>query len=290
MLGDLKRDTSPSPPTRFWEKIALVAEISAKCRQPKADGSTLSEILELIQEIVPFDTASLYLRDKKQGGFELAAQIGVENSPPHLMNGSDQNPDSEQIADWEPTLAFEDDPNVLGVSSPYAAIMAVPLLVDDRVIGVLNLAALDPDCLESKHVKLMTVVADQLAVSLERLNYVAEIEARNQQLQEAHEKLRGMQQKVIAAEKLQAVAELAASINHEINNPLAVILGHTQLLQISLPKDFVKERDRLKLIEQAAIRIGEINRKVLKIDSLVTEDYIRGAGTRILNLEKSTTG
>jgi nitrogen-specific signal transduction histidine kinase len=134
----------------------------------------------------------------------------------------------------------------------------------------------------------MAIVADQVAVSLERLNYIVMIETKNRELQFAHERMKSMQKQIIAAEKLTAMAELAASINHSINNPLAVILGHAQLLQAELPTSNEKAQTRLRLIEEAATRIGKINRKVLKIDSIVTEEYVGSTGGKILNLDKST--
>jgi signal transduction histidine kinase len=185
-------------------------------------------------------------------------------------------------------LSCDNDPDIIGPDSPYAAIMSVPLLVEDKVIGVLDLGSWHCGCLKEKHLQLMAIVADQVAVSLERLNYIVMIETKNRELQFAHERMKSMQKQIIAAEKLTAMAELAASINHSINNPLAVILGHAQLLQAELPTSNEKAQTRLRLIEEAATRIGKINRKVLKIDSIVTEEYVGSTGGKILNLDKST--
>jgi len=44
------------------------------------------------------------------------------------------------------------------------------------------------------------------------------------------ETLRRTQQSLVQSAKLAAIGELAASVAHEINNPLTVIIGSSQLL------------------------------------------------------------
>ena len=50
------------------------------------------------------------------------------------------------------------------------------------------------------------------------------------QLEAAHESLKSAQAQLIEREKLSAVGEFVAGVTHELNNPLAVILGYAQLL------------------------------------------------------------
>jgi two-component system, NtrC family, sensor kinase len=55
------------------------------------------------------------------------------------------------------------------------------------------------------------------------------LQSRNQ-LEAAHESLKSAQAQLIEKEKLSAVGEFVAGVTHELNNPLAVILGYAQLL------------------------------------------------------------
>lgn len=56
--------------------------------------------------------------------------------------------------------------------------------------------------------------------------------------------------------KLTDAAQLVAHIRHEINNPLAALLGQVQLMLREDPGD--KARRRAETIEKLAIRIKEI--------------------------------
>ena len=277
-------------PTRFWQKIGLIADISSLCRQPEPDGSTLSRVLELIREIIPFDAATLYLNDPERGVLIPHACLGEAVAPPGSpARHSDHRLFSQQAKNREPALLLQDSvaDDSCSEGKP-TAVMSVPLVVEDDVIGVLVLRAFSRGVLKRKHLKLMGIVADQLAVSIERLNYMRMIEAKNAALQKAHEELKAIQKQIIAAEKLTALVELAASINHEINNPLSVIVGHVQLLQAKATSSCSEAQDRLQRVERAAMQIAEINRKLLRIDSIVSEKYLDDRDSKMLNLEKST--
>lgn len=279
-LSRTPADPAEAPATRFWQKIGLVAEISAVCRRQRPDSPSFTEVLELIQRIIPFDSATLYLKNSESGYLTPQACLAEEVPLPGFLI-SDRDP---RTGHWQTTLrkpllwTREADVEDFEADGDYAATLAVPLLCDEEVTGVLILGSYVKGVLSEQHIKLMTVVADQLAISIERLERMAEIQARNEALREAHDQLLISQKQIIAAERLAAVVSLAATINHEINNPLAVIVGQVECLSLEEPDLSAQAVKRLKRVEQAAVKIGEVNRKLLNIDSIVTRDQNRPGG------------
>ncbi|RKG91990.1 two-component sensor histidine kinase, partial [Corallococcus sp. CA053C] len=126
-------------------------------------------------------------------------------------------------------------------------------------------------------------------------------------VEEATAELRAAQAQLVEAQKLAAVGQLGAGVAHEINNPLAGILGNVQLLLLdrsSGDSDF----ETLRKIEQSAKRCKDITQNLLRfsqqrerpdlrpvdLNSVVrdalslTENQTRGEGIDLVT-ELSTT-
>ncbi len=93
------------------------------------------------------------------------------------------------------------------------------------------------------------------------------------------------QGKLLEAERLAALSEIAIGLNHAINNPLCAILGNTQLLLMERDKHDPGTVRKLKSIEREISRIQEIAERLPMITRAASRDYI--GGTKMLDVEKS---
>jgi signal transduction histidine kinase len=80
---------------------------------------------------------------------------------------------------------------------------------------------------------------------------------------EAMAELKAAQVQLLEAQKLAAVGQLGAGVAHELNNPLAGILGYVQLMLMSRP-DNDPDLDTLRKVEQSAKRCKEITQNLLR--------------------------
>ena len=102
--------------------------------------------------------------------------------------------------------------------------VAVPLLVQDEVTGVLELFSRGSRTLDEDLLRTFETIGGQVGQFLQRVR-VAE------GLREAHRSLQDAQSRLVASEKLAGLGQLVAGVAHEINNPLAFVTNNMAVLE-----------------------------------------------------------
>jgi two-component system cell cycle response regulator len=88
-----------------------------------------------------------------------------------------------------------------------------------------------------------------------------ELESSVGELKKANQMIRDQQKSVIEKERFKLLLQLSGATAHELNQPLAVILGSIELLK--LRKDYPSElNDRLNKIENAGLAMADIIKKI----------------------------
>lgn len=96
------------------------------------------------------------------------------------------------------------------------------------------------------------------------------------------------QKELIEKERLTAILETAVTVNHEVNNPLQAIIGNIQLLlmkQENLDQNII---DKLKAIEESAVKINNVTQKLMRMTSPKTVKYSNGTKMIDINDDAET--
>ncbi len=147
--------------------------------------------------------------------------------------------------------------------------LCVALNDGERIIGIMDIESSTKNAfgqndfmaLESLAGILSSVIsnADQYQRSQET---VRQLQQTQQELQTRIEAQMEAERKLIQAEKLAAVGEMAAGIAHELNNPLTTVTGFTELVLDEIPDDSVFRVD-LGLVLKEARRARDVVRRLL---------------------------
>mgnify|MGYP000866536876 CR=1 FL=1 len=170
----------------------------------------------------------------------------------------------------------------------FRSFVSVPLVSGDMLIGVMNLGHNEPDSITEDHMNFLEIVAGELADSIERARYEAALVEKNAALVDAQEEIQKQHQQILDMEKFRVLGQMAASINHEINNPLTTIMGNVDLLLISYPDIDPFIRKKLSTILSEANRIAEITRKIRSFKKIVIGDYLPRFGETMIDLDSSS--
>ena len=84
-----------------------------------------------------------------------------------------------------------------------------------------------------------------------------------------------LQDRLIEAERNRVLMQAAGAAAHEINQPLTVVIGMSDLMLLKISPD-APERPNVETIRQEAHRISEIVKKMAEIRRYATKPYIEG--------------
>ncbi len=130
----------------------------------------------------------------------------------------------------------------------------VPLVMHNQTIGILAVIGMAGE-LEEEHIPLLQHIASTLSVAVENARLYGELEAFAAELERS-------QSQLIQAEKMAAVGRLAASIAHELNNPLQAVQNSLHLARHPNMDEAGRER-YLRLVEEEVQRLVLIVHRML---------------------------
>ncbi len=152
------------------------------------------------------------------------------------------------------------DPEYIRNVTDTVAQISVPLIAADRLMGVMNVQTNQRDTFTPQIFDLIKLLAARVASALDNARLY---DVSQQQLAE----LQGLYQQVSSLEQLKTqVIRVAA---HDLRNPLGVISGYIQLLEIELDEKLdSRQKDYIGIIRQATDRIDKITRDILTMERM----------------------
>jgi signal transduction histidine kinase len=119
-----------------------------------------------------------------------------------------------QIPEITAEGAYESPIRGLLIEAGHRALLGVPLLSEDQVIGVLAVTRKTPGAFEPETVRLLSSFATQSALAIQNARLFREIEDKSRQLEAAS----------------QHKSEFLANMSHELRTPLNAIIGFSEVL------------------------------------------------------------
>ncbi|HID55954.1 TPA: GAF domain-containing sensor histidine kinase, partial [Candidatus Poribacteria bacterium] len=141
-------------------------------------------------------------------------------------------------------------------------ITVVPLLTRDKAIGVLmvdNFVTNRP--VTDEDLELLKLYANYAALAIVNASLYESLEKRMRELEEAYDTLQQQEKQLIESEKFAAMGKMAASIAHEIKNPLVSIGGFARLVYRKVEDRASKES--LQIVINETVRLENLLQNIL---------------------------
>ena len=245
-------------------ELAALNEINKAITSSLDLDQILSQTMHGIRRILHVEAGSLLLLDEGSGLLEFKK---ILRGSQERMVGFKLKP-GEGIAGYvvqkgEPLLVLDaqNDPRFCplideAIGFVTRSILCVPLKVKDRVIGAIEVINRLDGQFDENDLWLLNYMAGSVAIALENARLYTE-------LSDFARELKRSQAQLVQAEKLAAMGRLAASIAHEINNPLQAI--HNCLhLTLKKPLNEEKKTRYLGMAQEEVERLITIVQRMLE--------------------------
>ncbi len=245
------------------QELAALVEINRVVTSSLDLDEVLEATMQGIREILRVEAGSLVLLDEETGDLTFRKTF----SPSHGWGTGRTIQPGEGILGYvvqsgecrlvnnverEPQFSAEVDEEA-GFTS--RAILCVPLTFHDRVIGAIEVSNKLGGVFDEQDMELLQAMAASVAVAVDNANLYAE-------LADFAEELERSQAQLVQSEKMAATGRLAASLAHEINNPLQAIHNSMHLsLHEGLSSD--KRLEYLSMAQSEVQRLIEIVQRML---------------------------
>jgi len=224
-------------------------------------SSLFRVVLRNLEEDLPVDFGCMCLYDESAAALSiavigprslaLAGTLGLTESGqvPIDQNGLARCVGGE--------LVYEPDTRGIGFPFPQRfaqagahALVVAPLLVEDRVFGVLVAARCVADSFSSADCEFLRQLSEHVALAAHQAQLYG-------QLQRAYDDLRQSQQAILQQERLRALGEMASGIAHDINNAISPVAIYTESLLEREPGLSERARGWLVTIQTAIEDVAE---------------------------------
>ena len=240
--------------SRMLQRLQSVTDIALSHMSLDA---LLTEMLGRICELLETQSAAIMLADKDGKSLVVRAAVGLEREAATEVSLPFGRGIRGRIAATRKPFIV-DDLSKNKIVSPllrekYRAFIGAPLLIDDRLVGVIHAATITPRHFTADDLKLLQLVAERAALAIEQTRlYEAEQSARRE------------------AEMANRIKdEFLATVSHELRAPLTAILGWVRLLREGHLD--AGDADRaMETIERSARTQNRIINDLLDVSNIIT--------------------
>ena len=242
------------------EKFAALLTVSHAVANSLELDHILTTIAKLVRQVIQTDECTVFLFDEHEQVLRPvvcdALSFVDEMMAIRLKLGEGITGMVAQTGRGEIVQDAESDPRAItvpGTPAEQTALLCVPLLSREKVLGVITLTRIGDRGFQSEDLELATLFAGQCAAAIANARLFEDMRS-------AYDQLNSTQSQLVQSAKLNALGEMAGGVAHDFNNILAAILGRTQLLANQI--DDPEVRRQLAVIEQAAIDGAHTVRRV----------------------------
>jgi PAS domain S-box-containing protein len=269
-----ERKASKQALRRYANRLEILRTIDRAILAAESPSEIAAEAMRRVQQFLPALRSSVALFDWSADEAEILAlhqesasalESGV-TIPISEMNLADSMHEGQAhvVHDLDALDDVRDVPAKLqkeGVRS----YLSVPMIVEDELIGVVNVGAAEPGAFTAHFQEIVREVADQLAIAIRQARLMEQVQRHSER----------MEQRV--KERTEELESFTYSVSHDLRTPLRAVDGFARMLLESRAEQLDAEgRRMLEVIHENAQKMGQLIEDLLALSRLGRRELRRG--------------
>ena len=249
--------------TRSVEELRALGEVSQAVNSTVDLETVLTTIVAKATQLSNTEAGAIYVFDESNQEFRLRATCGMDDAiiaairDRHIRVGETAigRAAEERKPIQIPDVQTDPSPLVLDiiVRAGFRALLVVPLLGADRIVGALVVRRKEPGEFAQSTIDLLQTFAAQSVLAIQNARLFAEIEEKSRQLAEASEHK----------------SQFLASMSHELRTPLNAIIGLTEMMVTNAARfGTEKAQEPLRRVNRAGTHLLGLINEVLDLSKI----------------------
>ncbi len=233
----------------------------------------LADVVDLLQKNFGYYHVQVFIIDSKTGDFIF--QVGSGEIGQQLKEQNVRLPAGSGIIGYAAEISSPFFTNNVDEVMFYVrhkllpdtkSELAMPLKIGDQLLGILDIQQTPPRVFTNRDLQLVSTVADQLAVALQKADLYEDLQTSLQHEKEVRDQL-------VQNERLAVMGRLLASVSHELNNPLQAIQNALFLLKAEQTLSLQGKQDLEIVLSETERMAAMIERLRATYRPTMAEDY-----------------
>lgn len=146
------------------------------------------------------------------------------------------------------------------VEAPVRSYLGIPLVLDDRVIGIMSVQSLQPGAYSQEQIRLLETIATQVSITIEKSRLLEQLQ---RELAERRLLIDELENKNAELERF------TYTVSHDLKSPLVTISGFLEFLEQSAATgDMARFKKDKKRIRDAVSRMQDMLGELLELSRL----------------------